>query len=143
MLSFQVPTIIMQIQQWLNFTVIKDGLHMHVCLKCQTGLRSILNAMHVLYHPPTYANAIIGSHPFHIQLLSFLDIGLHIQSRKRGFFGVILDTSLLNSPLLSWDSFLDRGTIVDNVGDCLGPILKQNMESNPKFQEYLTVCKQP
>jgi len=46
--------------------------------------------------------ALLFEHPFYIQLLSFLNIGLHIQKRNWGFsIGEIIDSSLLNNPLLN------------------------------------------
>jgi hypothetical protein len=42
--------------------------------------------------------ALLSKHPFYIQLLSFLNIGLHIQKKNWGFStSEIIDSSLLNS----------------------------------------------
>jgi hypothetical protein len=47
--------------------------------------------------------ALLSEHPFYMQLLSFLNIVLHIFNLNRVFnASEIIETSLLNSPLLSW-----------------------------------------
>jgi hypothetical protein len=50
-------------------------------------------------------NALLSKHPLYIQSLSF---GLHIQNQNWGFGTCeIMNVSLSNSPLLSWDGILD------------------------------------
>ena len=102
------------------------------------------NAPYVVFHSPSYTKSIISTNPLHVQLLSFLDIGMHIQSRNWGFStGLILETSLLNSPLLSWDGTTDKTATIEELSSTIGPILAQNMQSNPQFKTYLTVFEQP
>ena len=80
----------------------------------------------------------------YVQLLSFLDIGLHIQSKNWLFSsGQILETSLLNSPLLTWDGTTDKTATIEELSFTVAPIVAQNMHSNPLFNKYLTVFKQP
>ena len=117
---------------------------MHLCMKCYMNQTKPVNAPYVVYHSPSYTKSIILTNPLHVQLLSFLDIGLHIQSRNWGFStGQILETSLLNNPLLSWDGTIDKTTTIKELSSTVGPILAQNMHSNPLFNKYLTMFEQP
>ena len=69
---------------------------------------------------------------------------MHIQSRNWKFStGQILETSLLNSPLLSWDGITDKTATIEKLSSTIGPILAQNTHSNPQFKTYLTVFEQP
>jgi hypothetical protein len=69
---------------------------------------------------------------------------MHIQSRNWGFStGQILETSLLNNPLLSWDGTTDKTATIEEYSSTIGPILVQNMHTNPQFKTYLTVFEQP
>jgi len=82
-------------------------------------------------------NAHLSKHP-----LSFLNIGLHIRNRKWGFsIGEIMNISLLNSPLLSWDRILDSRKCKD-VSKIIQLVYLQNMQSNPWFKQYRTICGQ-
>ncbi len=57
--------------------------------------------------------------------------------------GKIIDTNLLNSPLLSWDGILNHNFNAEKIGTLLRPLLSQNMQSNPWFQTYKTIFEQP
>jgi hypothetical protein len=52
-----------------------------------------------------------------------------------------MNISLLNSPLLSWDKILDSKKCKD-VSKIIQPIYLQNMQSNPWFKQYRTICGQ-
>ena len=127
-----------------QYTTNATGNVMHLCMKCYMNKTKPVNARYVIYQSPSYTKSIISTNPLHVQLLSFLDIGLHIQSRNWGFStGQILETSLLNSPLLSWDGTTDKTATIEELSSTVGPILAQNMQSNPLFKKYLTVFEQP
>jgi hypothetical protein len=80
--------------------------------------------------------ALLFEHPFYIQLLFFLNIGLHIQKWNWGFsIGEIIDSSLLNSPLLNWDGISDKKISRQNVINIISPLFSQNM--NVECQNYL------
>ena len=113
-------------------------------MKCYMNQTKPINASYVVFHSPSYTKSIISTNPLHVQLLLFPDIGIHIQSRNWGFSsGQIFKTSLLNSPLLSWDGTTDKTVTIEELSSTVGPILAQNMHSNPLFNKYLTVFKQP
>ena len=117
---------------------------MHLCMKCYMNKTKPTNAPYVVFHSPSYTKSIISTNPLHVQLLSFLDIGMHIQSRNWGFLtGQILETNLLNSPLLSWDGTTDITATIEELSSSIGPIVAQNMQSNPQFKTYITVFEQP
>ena len=72
----------------------------------------------------SYFNSIIYCHPFHMQLLSFLGIGMHFQSCGWSFFiGQIVEKSLLNSLLFSSDDVLDYIAFDDEISANIVPIL--------------------
>jgi hypothetical protein len=76
----------------------------------------------------------VSFHPLYVQLLSFLGIGMHIESQNWGFStGEITETSLLNNPLLCWDGVIDRTPLIETISSSLGSILNQNMDTNPAF----------
>jgi hypothetical protein len=117
---------------------------MHLCMKCYMNQTNPANVLYVVFYSPSYTKSIISTNPLHVQLLSFLDIGMHIQSRNWGFStGQMLETSLLNSPLLSWDGTTDKTATIEELSSTIGPNLVQNMHSNPLLNTYLTVFEQP
>ena len=126
-----------------HYTTNAKGNVMHLCMKCNNNKTKPANAPYVVFHSPSYTKSIISTNPLHVQLLSFLDIGMHIQSRNWRFSTVeIIETSLLNSPLLSWDGTTDKIATVQELSSTIGPILAQNMQTNPQFKKYLTVVEQ-
>jgi hypothetical protein len=67
------------------------------------------HAKYVVFQSPIYMNALLSKHPLYIQSIFFWNIGLHIQNQNWGFsIGEIMNISLLNSHLLSWDGILDK-----------------------------------
>ena len=101
------------------------------------------NAPYVVFYSSSYTKSIIFTNPLHVQLLSFLDISMHIQSRNWGFWtGQIFETNLLNNPLLRWDGTTVKTATIEELSSTIGPILAQNMQSNPQFKTYLTVFEQ-
>jgi hypothetical protein len=127
-----------------HYTTNAKGNVMHLCMKCYMNKTKPTNAPYVAFHSPSYTKSNISTNPLHVQLLSFLDIGMHIQSRNWGFStGQILETNLLSSPLLSWDGTTDKTATIEELSSTIGPILAQNMHTNPQFKTYLTVFEQP
>jgi hypothetical protein len=60
-----------------------------------------------IFQSPIYMKALLLKHQYYIQLLSFEKNGLYIYNW--GFnTNEIICSSLLNNPLLSWDSILDK-----------------------------------
>jgi hypothetical protein len=52
-------------------------------IKCHSNLNKPQNVAYVIYYqPPSYMGTLVSTHPLHVQLLSFLDIGMHMQSRN-------------------------------------------------------------
>jgi hypothetical protein len=88
--------------------------------------------------------SIVTLNPLHEQLLSFMDIGLHMQSKDWGFSsGKIVSDSLLNSPLFGWTERSNASQTVENLVSSLTPLLSQKLHTNPFFQKYITVFEQP
>jgi hypothetical protein len=126
-----------------DHTTNANGEKMNVCLKYKSNINAPPNSKYVVYQSPSYFNFTVSSHPLYVQLLSFLDIGIHIESRNWGFStGEIIETSLLNNPLLCWDGVIDRTPLVETISSSLGPILNQNMDTNPTFKDFFTVSEQ-
>jgi hypothetical protein len=84
--------------------------------------------------------SLLSKHPFYIQLLSFLNIGLHIQKQNWDFsISEIIDSSLLNSSLLSWNGIFNKNISCQNVINIISPFFSQNMKSNPSHKQYITI----
>jgi hypothetical protein len=64
----------------VDHTTNSSGQKMNVRLKCKSNMNVPPNSKYVVYQSPSYFNSIVSSHPLHVQLLSFLDIGIHIES---------------------------------------------------------------
>jgi hypothetical protein len=74
---------------------------------------------------------------------SILNIELHIKKWNWGFnIGEIIDSSLLNSLLLSWDGILNRKISCQNVINIISPLFSQNMKSNPWYKKYIIIFEQ-
>ena len=58
-----------------NHTTDANRQKMNVSLKCKSNMIAPPNSRYVVYQSPSYFNSIVSSHPLHVQLLSFLDIG--------------------------------------------------------------------
>jgi hypothetical protein len=62
-----------------NFTTFDDKKFMQICVKCHSNLNKPQNATYIIYYqPPSYMGTLLSTHPFHVQFLSFLDIGMHM-----------------------------------------------------------------
>ena len=102
------------------------------------------HAPYVVYQPPAYMKSIVTLNPLHVQLLSFMDIGVHMQSKDWGFsIGKIVFVSLLNRPLFGWAENSDASQTIENLVSSLTPMLSQKLHTNPFFQKYMTVFEQP
>ena len=88
--------------------------------------------------------SIITTNLLHVQMLSFLDIGMRIQSKDWSFsVGKIVDTNLLNNHLFGCGTRLDYSQSIEHLASSLSPILSQNITTNPFFQTYVSVFEQP
>ncbi len=88
-----------------NYTTTSDNKEIYLCLKCYVECKAPTHTKYVVFQSPIYMNALLSKHPLYIQSLSF---GLHIQNQNWGFGTCeIMNVSLSNSPLLSWDGILD------------------------------------
>jgi len=58
---------------------------MYLCNKCRSNKKKPWNATYVVYQAPPYMATLLFTHPLHVQLLSFFEIGLHMQSQNWGF----------------------------------------------------------
>jgi hypothetical protein len=117
---------------------------MILCIQCRSNRNNPSHAPYVVYQPPAYMKFIVTLNPLHVQLLSFMDIGLHMQSKDWGFStGKIVSDSLLNSPLFGWTKRSNASQTVENLVSSLTPLLSQNLHTNPFFQKYMIVFEQP
>ena len=70
----------------------------------------------------------------HVQLLSFMDIGVHMQSKDWGFnTSKKISDSLLNSLLFGWAGNSNGSQTIENLVSSLTPLLFQNLHTNPFF----------
>jgi hypothetical protein len=65
-----------------NYTTYDDKNFMHICIKCHSNLNKPQNALYGVCQPPSYMGTLLFTHPLHIQLLSFFNIGMHMESRN-------------------------------------------------------------
>ena len=101
---------------------------MIICTQCHSNKNKPLNAPYVVYNSPTYMKFIITTNPLHVQMLSFLDIGIHIQSKDWGLsLGKIVNTSLLSNPLFDCATRLDALQSIEHLASSLRPLLSQNL----------------
>jgi hypothetical protein len=71
-----------------------------------------------------YMKSIVTLNPRHVQLLSFMDIGLHMQSKDWRFnTDKIISDSLLNSPLFGWTERSNASQTIENLVSSLTPLL--------------------
>ncbi len=112
----------------------------YICSKCYVERDAPTYVKYVVFQSPTHMKALLFEHPFYIQLLFFLNIRLHIQKWNWGFsIGEIIDSSLLNSPLLNCDGILDKKISHQNVINIISPLFSRNMKSNPWYKQYITI----
>ena len=120
-----------------------SGDKMILCNQCHSNRKNPPHAPYVVYQPPAYMKSIVTLNPLHVQLLSFMDIAMHMQSKDWGFStGKIVSESLLNSPLFGWAENSDASQTIENLVSSLTPLLSQNLHTNPFFQKYMTVFEQ-
>ncbi len=112
-----------------NHTTFDDEKLMHICVKCHSNLNKPQNVAYIIYYqPPSYMGTLLSTHPLHVQILSFIVIGMHMQSRNWGFTTrQIMETSLLNSPLLSWDGTVDNTFTIEEISTLIRPMFSQNI----------------
>jgi len=123
-----------------NYTTTLNGGNMILCLNYYNEYDAPTYGKYVVFQSPTYMKAILIEHPYYIQLLSFLNIWLHIQNQNWGFCtGKIIDVSLLNSLLLSWDRILNKEISEKQLSNIIFPILSQNLKSNQWYEQYMIV----
>ena len=86
-----------------KYTTNASGDKMILCNHCHSNRKYLAHAPYVVYQPPAYMKSIVTLNPQHVQLLSFMDIAMHMQSKDWGFStGEIVSEGLLNSPLFGW-----------------------------------------
>jgi hypothetical protein len=68
-----------------KYTINENGEYMYVCTKCDKQQYNFYNASYIVFHFPNYMNSMLCLHPIYLQLLSLIDIGLHIQEKHFGF----------------------------------------------------------
>jgi hypothetical protein len=88
----------------VNYSIIQllKMERIYIYSKCYIEHDMSTYVKYVVFQSPTYMKTFLSKHPFSIQLLLFKNIGLHIQKKIWGFNTCeIIDSSLLNSPLLS------------------------------------------
>ena len=127
-----------------NFTTNASGYKMIICTQCHSNKNKPPNAPYVVYNSLTYMRSIITTNPLHVQMLSFFEIGMHIQSKYWGFsVGKIVDTSLLSNPLFGCATRLDSLQSIEHWASSLSPLLSQIPTTNTFFQTYVTIFEQP
>jgi hypothetical protein len=62
-----------------NYMTTSNGKEIKMCLKCYIERDASTYVKYVVFQSPTFMRALLSKYPFYIQLLSFLNIGLHIQ----------------------------------------------------------------
>ena len=107
-----------------DFTTNDSGHKMIICIQCHLNKNKPPNAPYIVYNSLTYMKSIITTNPLHVQMLSFLDIGMHIQSKDWGFsVGKIVDMSLLNNPLFGCDTTSYSSQSIEHLTSFLSPLL--------------------
>ena len=91
--------------------------------------------MYVVYQPPAYMKSIVTLNPLHVLLLSFMDIGVHMQSKDWEFSTCkIVSDNLLNSPLFGWAENSDASQNNSEFGVIFDPIVV----SKPAYKPILS-----
>jgi hypothetical protein len=65
-----------------NYTTSDDKKFIHIWIKCHSNLSKPQNVTYVVHQPSSYMATLLFTHSLHVQLLSFLNIGMHMQSRN-------------------------------------------------------------
>jgi len=118
-----------------KYTTNENGEYMYVCTKCDKQQYKFYNTSYIVLHFPNYMNLMLCLHPIYVQLLSLIDIGLHIQEKHFGFSIVqINEKSLLNTPLLNWNGILEKEISQNEVMNIIMPMFVENINTNPLFK---------
>jgi hypothetical protein len=64
-----------------DFTTNASCDKMIICTQCHSNKNKPLNVPYVMYNSPTYMKSFITTNPLFVQIFSFFDIGMHIQSK--------------------------------------------------------------
>ncbi len=59
--------------------------HFCLCKKCDKEKYCAYKTSYMVFHSPNYMNSMLLIHLVYIQLLSLVDIGLHIEEKHRSF----------------------------------------------------------
>jgi len=126
-----------------DYTTTLNGKEIYICSKCHIERDVPTYVKYVIFQSPTYMKAIFVSTSILCTIMFFFNIGLHIQKKNWGFNTCeIIDPSLLNSPLLSWDGILDKNKSHQNVINIIFPFFSQNMKNNPWYKQYIIIFEQ-
>jgi hypothetical protein len=118
-----------------KYTTNENGEYMYVCTKCDKQQYKFYNTSYIVLHFPNYRNLMLCFHPIYVQLLSLIDIGLHIQEKHFGFSIVqINEKSLLNTPLQNWNGILEKEISQNEVMNIIMPMFVENINTNPLFK---------
>ena len=121
-----------------DFTTNTLGHKMIICIQNHLNKNKPPNVSYVVYNSPTYMRSIITTNFLHVQMLYFLDIAMHIQSKDWGFsIGRIEDT------LFGCGTTPNSSQSIEHLTTSLSPLLSHNLTTNPFFQTYVTVFEQP
>jgi hypothetical protein len=108
----------------VKYTTNENGECIYICTKCDKHQCTLHKTSYIVLHSPNYMNSMLCLHPIYVQLLSLIDIGLHIQEKHCGFsIGQMSEKSFLNSPLLSWDGILENEISQNEIMNIIMPIL--------------------
>lgn len=111
----------------------------HLCRKYPSK-----NVQFSVFMSPSYMVALFSVNVLHIQMLSIVDVNVHLLSRWNGFaHGVLENTSLLDNPLITWDSHLAGEVRPSALPTVVKHILRHNITNNPLLREYQSVLEFP
>jgi hypothetical protein len=112
-------------------------------MKCHIERDVPTYVKYVIFQSPTYMKALFVSTSILYTIMFFFKILDYIYKNK---FGVltreIIDSSLLISPLLSWDGILDKKKSHPNVINIIFLLFSQNMKNNPWYKQYIIIFEQ-
>jgi hypothetical protein len=111
-----------------KYTTNENGEYMYVCTKCDKQQYNFYNTSYIVLHFPNYMNSMLCLHPIYVQLLSLIDIGLHIQEKHFGFsIGQISEKSLLTTPLLNWNGIFIKKISQNEIMNTIMPMFVKNI----------------
>jgi hypothetical protein len=68
-----------------KYTTNENGTLMFICNRCDNDKYNAYRTSYKVLHSPNYMNLMLSIHLIYIQLLSLVDIGLHIEEKHWGF----------------------------------------------------------